>query len=618
MEKAKTNWKNRLGLKMEERKWRLLTAVLINLIAFLFCVVVILPLFETNDDDAMRHLIDGLKMFRDPHIVFQNILLGRLYILLYDITGRFPWYTLVQYGVLFVSFTCVTSLLIKKAKDGAGLACGFLMLSFFAIEGYSSIQFTKTAGIGSAAGLLLIYDSIEGDKTDRWELALGYVVAVAGSMFRFRQFLPCFLLLGGIGLYQLLKTWREEKEKLKKRLIRMAAALAGVVVVAYAFYGYDRSCYKSEEWQYFFAINNAREMLLDFYAPDYGLHLQQYQDLGIDESAFALLAGWNYSDPEVFSAKVLEEIVSWKPPIDVINKAKLKEFLTRFPWEFFGRRTFYFYLAAVIIWLLFKKKDKLEWLIVFCEIALFGAMYYYLFATGRYMKNRVDVCLWFAIGMVMLYLALERKIVGETKPAKAGMRMAETGETPAKAGMLMAETAEKSARTRRLATPAILLLTVIALTAATLSGADGTKPLWRWSHDAKYEQSAWHEYTNRVKILAADADHLYVSKIALITGIYGGDPLIGPEVGIMKNLVYLGGWTNYGSVYLKTLEAYGVTNPYKDLIDNDKVYLVDNDINLTLTYLRNHYNPDAQAEEVMDVGPNTVWRIYTEAQEDAT
>ena len=598
MEKEKNNRKNGFCRKMEDRKWRLLTAVLINLAAFLFCVVVILPLFETNDDDAMRHLIDGLKMFRDPHIVFQNILLGRLYILLYGITGRFPWYTLVQYGVLFVSFTCATSLLIKKAKDGAGLACGFLMLSFFAIEGYSSIQFTKTAGIGSAAGLLLIYDAIEGDKTDIPELVLGYVVAVAGSMFRFRQFLPCFLLLGGIGLYQLLRTWREEKEKLKKRLIRMAAALAGVVVAAYAFYGYDRSCYKSDEWQYFFAINNAREMLLDFYAPDYGLHLQQYQDLGIDESAFSLLAGWNYSDPEVFSAEVLEEIVSWKPPIDVINKAKLKEFLTRFPWEYFGRRTFYFYLAAVAIWLLFKKKDKLAWLIVCGEIALFGAMYYYLFATGRYMKNRVDVCLWFAIGMVMLYLALEKKPsdgVSEDVLSGEGIKL-RLGRFPA--------------------APVILLLTVIALSAAAFSGADGTRPLWRWSHNAKYEQSAWHEYTNRVKILAADADHLYISKIALITGIYGGDPLTGPEVGIMKNLVYLGGWTNYGTVYLKTLEAYGVTNPYKDLIDNEKVYLVDNDINLTLTYLRRHYNPDAQAEEVMDVGPNTVWRIYTDARKD--
>ena len=584
---------NSIIKKLEDRRWRLLFSFLVNLAVMILCMTVVLPLFETNDDDAMRHLIDGLKMFRDPHIVFQNILLGRLYILLYSITGRFPWYTLVQYGVLLVSFTCVTSLLIRKGKGGAGLAAGALVLVFFALEGYSSIQFTKTAGIGSAAGLLLVFDAIDREKTDWWELALGYAIAVFGSMFRFRQFLPCVILLSGIGLYQLMHIFFTCREKLVKSTLRMGAALIGVVALAYAFYGYDRSCYKSDEWQYFFRINNAREMLLDFPAPDYGAHLQQYHDLGIEDTAFTLLAGWNYSDPEVFSLEVMEEIVSWKAPVDVINKAKLKEFLTRFPWEFFGRRTFYFYLAACVIWLLGKKKRKAEWLVPLYEIGLFGAMYYYLFATGRYMKNRVDVCLWFAIGLTMLFLALDRRYSAESGKAQN----ISAGRTPSWA--------------------LISIMLLASLTAANLTNAEGTKPLWRWSHDAQYEQSAWHEYTNRVKILAADADHLYVSKIALITGIYGGDPLTGPEVGIMKNLVYLGGWTNYGSVYNQTLAHYGVQNPYKDLIDNEKVYLVDNDINLTLEYLRVHYNPDVEAEKVMDVGPNPVWRIVTKSGKSA-
>ena len=241
------------------------------------------------------------------------------------------------------------------------------------------------------------------------------------------------------------------------------------------------------------------------------------------------------------------------------------------------------------------------------EIGLFGAMTIYLFATGRYMKNRVDVCLWFAIGLTMLFLALDRRqsaAADEQESGAAREGAAQNGAAAVPAG-----------RTPSAALISIMLLA--SLTAANLTNAEGTKPLWRWSHDAQYEQSAWHEYTNRVKILAADADHLYVSKIALITGIYGGDPLTGPEVGIMKNLVYLGGWTNYGSVYNQTLAHYGVENPYKDLIDNEKVYLVDNDINLTLEYLRVHYNPDVEAEKVMDVGPNPVWRIVTKSGKSA-
>ena len=62
-------------------------------------------------------------------------------------------------------------------------------------------------------------------------------------------------------------------------------------------------------------------------------------------------------------------------------------------------------------------------------------------------------------------------------------------------------------------------------------------------------------------------------------------------------MAVLGGWPAGSKPYLATLKQYGLTNPYRDCIDNSKVYLIDNDINLTLNYIREYYDMEAQAIE---------------------
>ena len=74
-------------------------AFLSNLAAMLLMVLIMRPGFETNDDIVFAELGSGLRGVKDAHLVFQNYGLGLLYRLLYQITGRLPWYTIVQYAV---------------------------------------------------------------------------------------------------------------------------------------------------------------------------------------------------------------------------------------------------------------------------------------------------------------------------------------------------------------------------------------------------------------------------------------------------------------------------------------------------------------------------------------
>ena len=84
------------------------------------------------------------------------------------------------------------------------------------------------------------------------------------------------------------------------------------------------------------------------------------------------------------------------------------------------------------------------------------------------------------------------------------------------------------------------------------------------------------------------------------------------EKGIQENIVWLGGWETNMVSTLQKLENYGVENPWRDCIDNDQVYIVDNKINLTLQYIRTYYNKNVEAELVKTMEGLKVYRIVTE------
>ena len=55
---------------------------------------------------------------------------------------------------------------------------------------------------------------------------------------------------------------------------------------------------------------------------------------------------------------------------------------------------------------------------------------------------------------------------------------------------------------------------------------------------------------------------------------------------------------------------YGVVNPYRDIVDKDNVYIIDDDIDLTIRFINEYYDPDASAELVEPLSSETGLEIY--------
>ena len=55
---------------------------------------------------------------------------------------------------------------------------------------------------------------------------------------------------------------------------------------------------------------------------------------------------------------------------------------------------------------------------------------------------------------------------------------------------------------------------------------------------------------------------------------------------------------------------YGVVNPYRDIVGKDNVFIIDDDINLTIRFINEYYDPDASAELIEPLSTETGLDIY--------
>ena len=56
-------------------------------------------------------------------------------------------------------------------------------------------------------------------------------------------------------------------------------------------------------------------------------------------------------------------------------------------------------------------------------------------------------------------------------------------------------------------------------------------------------------------------------------------------------------------------ESRRIDNPYRDMIGNDKVYLIDQDIDSTLKYLRKYYDKTVRANLIRECSGYGIYQI---------
>ena len=548
-----------------KQKYRKISVALISNLLILGAMAAFMrPSFETNDDIVFAELGSGLRGVKDAHLVFQNYGLGMIYRFLYGVTGRLPWYTIVQYMILFVAFTVVTYVLISRLGEISGLCLFVILVCGFGYEGYIHLQFTKTAGIAAAAAVFLLLHLLEQEKYSWWGIAGGILLAVIAYMYREDQFWASCDLMAGAGLLFLFDLRKYRNKKLR----RLGICVLTFGVLLLSVFGVDRwdsSKYRSAEWKEYQEFNQLRSELLDYGFPDYDSNQEIYEELGISREAYELYKSWNFNDTEKFDTEVMKKLVDLKQKRPLTIRT-VTAFLRRFPSDLLRMPMFYFFAVFAVLWLLCGKKDVFSVISVLAECLLLVAVYFYLYYQGRYMVNRVDVGLWFSVCLVMLWIF-------------------------------------SSGEVRYMNTKVSVLLCMICVVLGQFMMYKDWRLATSSIPEARVSQRAVLE------TIGTDKEHVYLAKSGMLSEIVCYGPFDRMPENLLDNVYWFGGWECRTPGYTRAMEAHGIINPYRDVVNNETIYLVDDNIDLTLKYIRQYYAENAQAVFVKTIGNVDVYQI---------
>lgn len=604
------------------RRFWLLFSIFFNIGLMLVLRRLFDPVFEGSDDITIVQFVNGSCGSFDPHMVYQNHLMGLLLSNLYRTLPGTPWYSWMQYLALCASFTGICYVLCCRLHNGTGFFLSLLVQSFAAYECYINIQYTKTAGMLAAAGMLLLWNGLWGAPPEKehtgspmkeaspliqdfeksshnpaalmWyslpgrvlpgSVSAGILLSVWSILYRYAQFAACAALTAAIPFLMMMDCARTKEHRKKgqsvsafRMLVRCLSAAALLAVLFAGLVQYDRAMYEQDPaWKNYVDYNNARSELMDYGMTKYEDFPDLYTELGISKTAYDLFDTWNSGDTKIFSTEVMKKLAEARetksPGLET-----LRDFFKKVPIKFLKNRIFLCLVITAALWILFGRHDLRTLLALLAETLLFGTLYYYLFLKGRYLYNRVDAGLFMSVITVLLWTWKNRH-------------------------------RSKAANIFR----AALILVLIAACVHKQS------PDWNKKLASNCVESREHrkEIRTQMQSLTENRDYLYVSKLGILSASRCCHPFEPIPQGMLSNVVLLGGWKVESVPFNRILDQYGLPhNPYEAITGKGEaasnVLLLDEDIETTLAYIREYYNPLAQAQEAGEWSGKKLWRIVS-------
>lgn len=514
----------------------------------------------------MMGVVSGLFGSPDPHMVFINIFLGKFLAFLYSIDRSIPWYVIGQVLTIFLSCLLISYVILdNKPSDKRRYICLGLFYVFFAYECYVNIQFTKTGGIAAISGLALIVRNVTKEKISYPQIVFGFVLSVIGSMIRFNSFM---IALSAAGAFYLVYLYFR-RPKLK-RIVIISVILAAAGAFSLGLRLYDTYVYEhTDGWDTYREYNLERAKFLDRPMPAFSENRDLYDSLDISANDIFLFSHWTFDDPDFCTLELMEEVDREKksPSISSYPGILVKKILPGYL-----KYSFMIGLILVSLFVFYQEKRNLLLLIP----ASFAMLFYNIvFITiERYLVRRVDLVIAVSLFVMFCLFLKEREEEEKIKPSFFVFLVA-----------------------------ASLALNIGTIT-TDVTGKDremtDEKQEYRDLYDRMYEDK---EHIYLTQTLSDKAYPIYQLTDSYPEGYYG-------------NTYWLGEWLTRSPIYNEILDEYDLSNPFRDAVDNEVVYMVSNDFYMSrlLRYVKEHYCPTVEAEVVETTGELIVFRLVSQSQ----
>lgn len=355
---------------------------------------------DTNDDIYMSMFNCGTYGTMDPHNVFNNIVLGWVYVFFYKLFPSHNWNTLFQLFVIFTSYTIFGVANIYRNKPLRGYLSSLIVLMATWESLVCRINFSKTGALALSAGLFVLVVSLSFKEFKSVPMTifrvLAYCLLIGGGLIR-KDTLYAAIPYGIIAILYLVIKFKKEA---LKRLIHFAVIVSAILML---WIGNDIAYSSNPEWNHYMKVNAARSVLLDYSLPTYYSHMEEYGELGLSENDFWTLKRWVFADENVFPLEVLEKLVEIRNAeldeiglTDKINN--IFESFFKFGDEYIAFYSIIFLFMVLVI--MNKKKCNLYLVLTFLS---FIGEFALLILGGRTIERGFYIPILLAIITIFLY-----------------------------------------------------------------------------------------------------------------------------------------------------------------------------------------------------------------------
>lgn len=541
-----------------------------------FFMILILLFFKPSqrvDDYMMESVLYG-RITGEYSAILQwsNVVLGYILVFLLKSVPFIPWYAVLQFICIYISMTVITFVLIDK-KDKWGMLWILLpLMLYLQWDFYIYYTFTKTAGVLSVAGLLLMLRQIE--ERSIIQYLISFFLICSGILYRASMIQLILLIFFGAYIIYCIQR-KGNRKKIFRGTIFFVVSVLMIMGTRYIFSSINSSIKsKDENWSQYSENHGAWSLLFDYPWPNYEENAEEYLKLGVSENDYIM---WqNYANRTDYENLNYERMMQLK----LFTKSHEKTFMKKIflgikqIFTYWSRDTmFYFFLSCCIIFIISERK---KWIDLWIIVALLFVAYIYMVQRGRVMIH-TDACMFLAGGVLILYHT-----------------------------NLSFDELEKRKFIRGLG----LLVLLFVLFVNRFYDSLSVSPYYYATYDDVEKNN------KELEILSKDKENLY-----LFGGLDFGSNFIQSLSGFSKvNKGYLHNIYNMAETALpiSALTNFGVVNPLEEMIDNEHIYFVcsekyQSQIDVVLTYLREHYDENTEVRLVKQTKILYIYSFYTES-----
>lgn len=391
--------------------------IVLHILVVAYAVLFLHPYYGSNDEFSLAAIASGAYGDYTQYFIYLHSGFAWLLKAFYLCIPGLNWYTIVMYGLIFLSMSVIGCTWIRRFER-TGMVMSVMLILACAQPLYVELQYTKTAAVVTAAGYVVLFCG----RRRLSRMTGGILLLLLGSWIRFQAFGMVSLVAFGLWLHSALTAWRKKtwKDFLLKDCLPCVIAFAlvfGSIALENALVytpGSPEAHYKE--------YDRARQQLLDYGVPEWDEYQSDYEALGLTRTDCINLQNWLIADYDRYTADTFRSIVAFRRarPFQWEYLADYLVILAKKPLFLLG-------VLVTLLWIfpIRPRRERKGGLAVFYPYLALLGIYLYFIKIYRVLPIVVTACL--ISFLIFVWSAAEEEAAGQWEKRLDGKRFLAAG-----------------------------------------------------------------------------------------------------------------------------------------------------------------------------------------------